>query len=314
MNLHHLLNRFQDPATEVPSGNGAAPPSEALAAGRREDPDFGDLATSSDDLIPADDVVTPPATVEPPAQVPPAPPAAPGPDSPAQVAPPAAAVPPAEVPPSPSVTPPAQPSPPAPATPEPLAALPAAPPVSFEQHRTNAVAELAKQYQLTAEEAEELRVTPETALPKFAAQLHFEVVMSAVNAIHSQLPQLIQGFMSYDRVRQEANDAFFKRWPQLNDSKHVETVKQAINAYKGANPKADMKDVIEKAGLFAMISLGFNPMPQAPVAAPPPVAPQVPARPIGVGSSGAPLPVPSQGAPQNEIEAIAAAWLAGETD
>jgi hypothetical protein len=293
-------------------GAGAAAPS--LEKGRAEIPDYGDLATSTDDLIIADDDegtetgpgVTAPKPVAPAAATPAVAPA---------VTPPAAAA----VPPVPAVVPPAAPATPpaAEVPPQAVAPAPTEQPITIEQHREKALPELAKLYQLTSEEAEALRVTPETALPQLAAKLHFEVVMSAYNAVMSQIPQAITGMMAHENTVKEANDKFFGRWEPLKDPKHHERVKGAIKAYKAANPKAGLEEVIEGAGALAMISLGLPVAPAGqplPAAAAPAPAPFVPPRPAGVGAGGAPIPQPRSTGPQTDIEALVEAEIQGMLD
>lgn len=126
--------------------------------------------------------------------------------------------------------------------------------------------------------------------------LHYNVTMSLQQAMYQYLPNLIQGQMGEMQARQQNENAFYTRWPQLKeavgkDAKVEEAINQSLRAYRTANPKATVKDVIEKAGLLAMISLGLNPTATA-AAAPAPVAPTqaapalIPGRPAGTGMQG----------------------------
>jgi DNA polymerase III subunit gamma/tau len=295
------------------TGEASASASSSPAAGSIETPDFAELADWDESLEVAEDDVAPPS--EPAAPVQPSAATQPGASTPPAASAPAAPVAPVSpAPPAAQATPPVQATPPAQEQPAAPAATPPAatePPNSLEAHRAKAIPELEKLYALAPEELEEFRVTPETALPKLAAKLHFEVVMSAYQAVRNQLPELVGGFMSHQQEVQKANDSFFTKWPDLKDPSHLDQVKGAIKAYKAANPNASREQIINGAGAMVMISLGKNPFASA--APTPPAVSAVPPRPAGVGASGAPLPA-SAAQPSNDIEALSQAFAAGELD
>lgn len=316
-----INKRYQDPQTSE-GGEGSPGDTEAIgdtstpassapaATGNIEIPDFSELADWDESLIIADDDAPAESGSGAPTQQTPA--AQPSGDSTPPETPAPAADSAAEVPPTPPADQAAQaPAPSAePAPQEPPAAQ--EPPTTIEQHRERALPELQKLYQLTQEEADELNTNLVEALPKLAAKLHFEVVMSAYQAVQSRLPEMIQGFMLHDRQVQEANNAFYAKWPDLKGDAHVEKVRNAIKAYKAANPQATREEIINGAGAMVMISMGKNPFASAPSQAQPSV-PSAPARPVGIGATGAPMPA-SASEPANEIEALSQAWASGEID
>lgn len=304
------------PASGTPS---PAPASGSAERGRAEIPDFGDLATSSEDLEVLDDSdsggtgASPVAPVETkPAAGPTPPPVAPVP--PAAAAPAAAPVPPD---PAPAPQPKAGDPPPVQQAAPPAAPAPGNKPQTLEEHRAAALPELAKYYALTPEEAETLRVEPEKALPLLAAKLHYEVLMANHNAIVQMMPQLIESQMSAQLENTRRNDAFFSEFSALKDPKHLELVRNSIKAFKSANPTATEEQIRRGSGALALITLGL-PVPgmgQVAVPAAAPAAVQAPAtpRPAGAGGAGAAPPSSARG-PANEIEELSNLFAEGQLD
>jgi hypothetical protein len=181
-------------------------------------------------------------------------------------------------------------SPPAPAE----APAPAAEPIDFEKQRKDFLTKTEPLYKLSDEEAEEIRVSPHEALPKLASRLHFEVQLSTFGAVMQALPQLITRAFQEREAQQQSESVFYNRWPDLKKPEYSDTVLNSLRAYRAANPKASFDDIVEKSGLFAMISLGLNPVPapQAPVV---PTVSQTPPRPAGAGAS--PITPLSHGTP-----------------
>ena len=296
-----------------PGASGGGAPAPAPSGGKEdsgdipagpETTDFAALslemeADASDDSSPVPSAgpatastPTPPAT---PAQqqvpgVPPtAAPAAPVPPVPAAAAPPAA-------PPAPAT---------APATPAaPAAAAPSAAPAveqqpltpekiaeAYQAYEKNILPQLEKQYVLSPEQAREIEENPAAAIPKLMARVHYQAHVAAFTGIMSQLPQIVQMVMEKGNEVTKAEEKFFGRWPLLKDSKHKQVVDNVLRSYRAANPSVTTEDMIEKAGLIAMISLGLDPTPQTagtPPGSPPPAGGFPPSRPAGVGSQGAP--------------------------
>lgn len=225
---------------------------------------------------------------------------------------PAAATPPVQAAKAPSTT--EQPTPASAAATENLPATAREPePVDFEKHRAAVLPKLEELYKLTDEEAEAARVSPETALPKLAARLHFEATTAAFNSVMGVLPNLVDTVLTQRKAIQESEDRFYSRWGDLKKPEYEATVLNSVRAYKAANPKAPLDEVIERAGLMAMLTLGLSPSQQQPPAAPtPPSPPMRPASPAGAGFSSQPFQPASSSEPQDDIQALIAAELAGQ--
>jgi hypothetical protein len=165
-------------------------------------------------------------------------------------------------------------------TPESIAA-------AYQRYEATIIPQLEKSYALTPAQVDELNENPGQLIPKLAARIHYSAQVAAYTGIMSQLPRIIEAVLGRRSEIEKVEAKFNDRWPLLKDPKYAKTVDTVIQAWRASNPNATPDDVIEKAGLMAMLSLGLNPAPpaspQSPV--PPPVAP---ARPAGTGGSGAP--------------------------
>lgn len=294
----------------APAASGAAntPSGDSSSGGDSPDPfDFAalaDYASGKEELVPAPVAEpTPPAVAAP---TPPPPVASPPASAQAPVSPPAA---PAE---------PAQPQ--APATAQSPASSEQPPQqVNWEDHRKEFLPKLEEMYKLSDQEVQDIQTNPGTAFPQMAAKLHYNVTMALQAAMHQYLPHLIQGQMAQVQARQKDETAFYTRWPALKeavtkDPKVEATINESFKAFRVANPKATIQDMIEKGGLLAMLTLGLNPVAAAAVAstqAPTMQTPAlIPGRPAGTGMQGH-VPVRQAGtAPGEQSEADFFAGLA----
>src|SRR5688572_20489620 len=275
MKMH--LNRILNHSEPGQSGGGPAPAPTPNADGDvPAGPETTDFAALSIEME-ADastDVEVPSAG--PATELAPTPPATPAqPQQP--TAPPAVA--PAAIPPAAAATPPAAPPAAAPAPAQPAApaaaAQPTAPAVeqqpltpeklgeAYQAYEKNILPQLEKQYALSPEQARELDENPASAIPKLMARVHYQAHVAAFTGIMSQLPQIVQMVMEKGSEVTAAEKKFFDRWPLLQDSKHKQTLDNVLRSYRAANPNVTTEDMIEKAGLIAMISLGLDPTPQA---------------------------------------------------
>jgi hypothetical protein len=193
----------------------------------------------------------------------------------------------------------------------------------FAQHREQFLPQLQQMYAIPETEVEELRTAPETALPKLAAKLHYEIQLATFNSLVQALPELVSPIMEQRAQTQRYTEDFKSMWPDLHKSPDGrKAAEQAIRLTRQMNPQMSMEDVLKKAGALAMISLGL------PVTAPAgtPVAPQAPApqapamrpspigRPAGVtGAPANPVQHPgSSGDESNIFAEMAEAHLRGE--
>lgn len=185
-------------------------------------------------------------------------------------------------------------------------------PVDFEKHRETVLPKLEELYKLTDEEAEAVRVAPETALPKLAARLHFEATTAAFNSVVAVLPNIIENVTKQQKLIQEQEEKFYSRWGALKDPKYEQTVLNSVRAYRTANPRASAQETIEHAGLMAMLALGLNPNPAPQQQAQPTPTPAMrPAVPAGAGVPSSPFAGSSNG-PMDDIQALIAAEMAGQ--
>jgi hypothetical protein len=159
---------------------------------------------------------------------------------------------------------------------------------AFEQYRKDFLPRLEKQYVLSDAEATELAENPAQAFPKLAAKVHYHAQIAAYTGIMSQMPGMISHLLEQTRTYERNENAFFDRWPALKDKAHATVVDQTLRAFRQANPSISTEDMIEKAGVMAMLAAGLDPRP--PVADPTAVPVITPARPAGTGGMGAPRP------------------------
>jgi len=143
-------------------------------------------------------------------------------------------------------------------------------------------------------------VEPEKHLPAILANLQVDTMDAVIQHIYSSLPQLIQNLTQQSSAAQEAEGAFYKAWPTLNDPskpQYKTVVENAIRGYRQLNPKAARDEIIRAAGLQAMITLRL-PLP-AELFAPQPVAPATPAPSFAHAAPSAAAPAPAPSGPTN---------------
>ena len=351
--LIRILNRRLMESTPGTDGSTSSPSSPATSAPSNEPSsggaeagfDFAALALDSGDGGEQATPPTPTVTVQPSAATPPGaavgtPPAA-ALNQPAAATQPAAVTPSAVTPPTAAPTP-AQPTPaqspgqstnqPSQAAPQaatqptqnqPQTLTPEAVAQRFAQHREQFMPQLQQLYAIPEAEVEELRTAPETALPKLAAKLHYEVQLATFNALHQALPDLIAPILKHQEQVTRFTQEFKSMWPQLHEKPEYEAAaEQAIRVTRQMNPNMPIKDVLQRAGTLAMLTLGIPlPAPGAPAApTAQPAAPTLPARqpplarPPGVASAS-PAPLSNPGAPGDEgniFEMMATEHLRGE--
>jgi hypothetical protein len=146
---------------------------------------------------------------------------------------------------------------------------------------------LEQQYQLTPAQVDELNENPGQAVPKLLARVHYSAQVAAYTGVMSQVPRVVQAIVERHRMIEKAEGTFYGRWPALANASHSKAVENVLNTWRAANPNATTEEMVEKAGLMAMLSLGLDPTPQASIPPPGnPTPPTPPARPAGTGGSG----------------------------
>lgn len=253
-------------------------------------------------------------TPQTPAKVTPADPSAVAP-APAPAASPTPAVAPAAAPATPQAADPkAAPVAPQPAAPE--AAKPAQPtadPLTAIQegvakNRDKFVEALSKHYEstFTDEDIEELQTSPKVALSKMAARLHVDALQNQMAVVAKNLPMMVTGIIKAHQVQTNAEDTFFKQFPQLDRAKDYQTVQNIAAAARQINPQMPHEQFVQMVGAMACQYLG-RPVAgaPAPAAAPQPQAGR-PAAPRGfVPAGGGAIPTqpaaPGKGNPWAEM-------------
>jgi hypothetical protein len=274
--------------TSTSVDSSAAPAVGADQQGTIEEFDFEALAKYHAEGGEAEPLTT--ENIEPAAPAPVATPATPAaaPAPPAPVVTPAA---PAASPPSPEppAVPPVAATAAQPASPEPQAPQP----VDWAKHRETFLPKLQEMYKLSEQEVQDFQTNPGEAIPKLAAEMHYKVMMALHASVMELVPQMLQSEMRQQTLRTQHEDTFYGRWPQLKEAKAKDpqkveaTINEAIRAYRVANPKVTMAELVEKVGFLAMMTLGIPPTALSPQAPPAPAAPpSIPGRPPGVGVTG----------------------------
>ena len=178
----------------------------------------------------------------------------------------------------------------------------------YTEHREKLLPELEKAFTLSDEEAAALDEQPSKVLPKLAAQLQYDAILSTYNAVLVALPSILDTYSRANTMATQAEGQFAEAWPDLGGPKAAPVVRAAVQAYRAANPRASLEDTIKNAGVMAMINLGLDPMKtQAPaVAKPKPkVVPPKPVAPTGAS----PVPPVSDKAESNEFADLTEVFL-----
>lgn len=154
----------------------------------------------------------------------------------------------------------------------------------YLKHREETLPKLEEIFQLSDEEATALDEQPSKIIPKLAGQMMYDTMLSTYNAVLAALPTVIGTVLKASNSADVAENMFFQAWPDLNTKKSTSAVSAAVQAYRGANPRANLEDIIQGAGVMAMINLGLDPMKKKEEEAPKvvkKVAPPKPAAPRG---------------------------------
>ncbi|MHB0978386.1 MAG: hypothetical protein ACYC1K_03255 [Minisyncoccota bacterium] len=279
-----------EPVSVTPTTGAVETPADDTSS----DINWGELSTESE--VPeeelsssesVDPVAVPPAKAPAGAAV--APPVVPPVQTPAAVQPVAPTTAPVQPPSTPAAAPPATP-----ASPE--------TPVDFAKQRESFLTELEQSYAMTEDEGLELLKSPETVLPKLAAQLQLNVMEQVIQQVASMLPQFMDSHVGQQKASADNRKSFFEAWPDLNKPEYEETLTRVALAYRQANPTASKEKTIKEIGAIAAITLGVVPNAQATPPVNPPVQPAY--RPTMPGGGGRAAVVPVT----NEFTQLANEW------
>jgi len=133
----------------------------------------------------------------------------------------------------------------------------------YDEHRAKTLPELEKLFTLSDEQAAALDEQPSKIIPQLAGQMMYDTMLSTYNAVMSALPTVVGTYLAASTTAEKAQGQFFDRWPDLQKPQASKVVSAAIQAYRSANPRAPLDDVIQGAGVMAMINLGLDPMKKA---------------------------------------------------
>jgi hypothetical protein len=166
---------------------------------------------------------------------------------------------------------------------------------------------LVKLYEPTTKDKGGLLLTePEKVLPELAAELHMQVLESAVYGIMAQVPQIVQNVIAMQHTTERNEASFFAAWPQLA-AKKVEAmplITRFAPIYRQANPSASMEDFTREVGSMVMVALRIAP---TGAVEPPPATPPAVFAPAVPGAGGA--PPTGTPAPKNQWEQLQEEFL-----
>lgn len=201
---------------------------------------------------------------------------------------------------------------------------------TFAEHRAQFLPRLQQLYQIEGSPAwdaaaiEELRTAPEKALPKLAANLHYEVQLATYNSVMEAMPVMIGHILTQRKAADEAETMFKGMYPRLYEKPEYEqAAESSIRAMKAANPNMATPELLKRAGMMAMLTLGLpldmpgvsgapNPSPTpTPTPTPTPSQIPIPGRPAGVHASGAPGSMAPAGATDNIFADLVNETIAG---
>lgn len=166
----------------------------------------------------------------------------------------------------------------------------------YEDFRKEALPALEKQYEMDEELAAAYDENPKEVLPKIAARLHYNSMMSSYNAMSAALPSIVQSVIKASNLANQASESFYDAWPQLKDVDET-IVQTAVRSYRQANPTAKLDKVIKAAGTLAMINAGLDINPPKVETKPKPR--KAPAKPAAPGGAPPTPPATSKGGEDN---------------
>lgn len=176
----------------------------------------------------------------------------------------------------------------------------------YEEFRKETMPSLEKLYEMDEETVSAFEDNPTKVLSQLAARTHFDVMMSTYNAVMAAMPSVVGRVFAASNQANEAEGAFFDAWPALKKAS-PRVVRTAVQAYRSANPKASLEDVIKGAGPLAMMQAGISLDPPKAEEKPKPKA-KAPAKPAAPGGVAPTPPKAPSGEEENEFSQLAKDW------
>ncbi len=246
------------PTTAPAPAPSPAPTGEAPVTSSDVDDLFSDIANEDltgggeEDVLP----VSTPKGVKPSAPATPVPAAAPAPAPAASTplaTPTPTPAPPVATAPAPSPAPATAPAPTPTPTPGPTDEERKA---AYEKERTAAIAKITERYStLSEEDVRQLTVEPEKVLPKLLARVYADAMDNMTSWVHSNLPNMLEGYQANVKAAEAHGNAFFSEWPELNKPELLPAVARILKGYRSANPEAKPEDVVREGGIAALVAL-----------------------------------------------------------
>lgn len=115
--------------------------------------------------------------------------------------------------------------------------------------RRQARDQLAEQYKLGQEEADQYEASPAAYIPTLAANLHLQIKEDVINTMVQAMPQLVGSVVQQRTVAQEKTDRFYEKWPDLRE--FGDQVTLVGRMWREMNPKADEATAIKEIGRIA---------------------------------------------------------------
>lgn len=177
----------------------------------------------------------------------------------------------------------------------------------YTQQRTESITQASELFKLSDEDTELLRNEPEKVMPKLAAELFYDTHEAVVRSVMQLLPGLMQRYQSAQQVQQSNMNAFYEKWPALNDPKYTNDFNRISSMYGQLNPQASLEQFITEVGAQMMIAnkipfdLQTGQVIQPAAQEPAPTPAHRPAMPAAAASPGK--------APAGEFEALAEEFI-----
>jgi hypothetical protein len=129
------------------------------------------------------------------------------------------------------------------------------------KNRDALVSHLAQdRFKLTKEESDLLDTDVNAAISKIMARTYYEAMTSAMTLIDrfakQELVPLIEQHTQSSQSFRNAEDDFFREWPNLDREKDATAINQYANIYRQANPGASKTDAIKMVGQIVSTILG----------------------------------------------------------
>ncbi len=140
----------------------------------------------------------------------------------------------------------------------------------------------------------------------------YDTMLSTYNAVLTALPSVIGTLLQANDAATTAQKAFLAEWPELDNKQAEPAVKAAVQAYRAANPRATVDEIIKNAGVMAMINLGKDPTRKAAAEAKPTPKPKPkPAKPAAP-TGQTPVPPKPKGDQEDNVFAELAELFTNE--